>query len=78
MLVDVHPAAFPTGSWPSASRNGTGPSPVRLILSERASLAAGIVLAGRQGLSLKEAFQFGSVSRQIVSDARHGTLWVLQ
>ncbi|BBO70722.1 hypothetical protein DSCA_46520 [Desulfosarcina alkanivorans] len=55
-----------------------GPSLARLILEELASLDAGTIVVGRQGLSPKEEFLFGSVSRQIVSHVRRRTVWVVQ
>jgi nucleotide-binding universal stress UspA family protein len=55
-----------------------GPSLARLILDELAALGAGTIVVGRQGLSPKEEFLFGSVSRQIVSHVRNGTVWVVQ
>ncbi len=55
-----------------------GPSLARLILAEVTSLKAGTIVVGRQGLSRKEEFLFGSVSKQIVSHARNCTVWVVQ
>lgn len=55
-----------------------GPSLARLILAEMKSLEAGTLVVGRQGLSRKEEFLFGSVSKQIVSYARQCTVWVVQ
>lgn len=55
-----------------------GPSLARLILAEMTFLAAGTIVLGRQGLSRKEEFLFGSVSKQIVSHARNCTVWVVQ
>jgi len=55
-----------------------GPSLARLILDEMKILAAGTLVVGRQGLSRKEEFLFGSVSKQIVSYARQCTVWVVQ
>ena len=55
-----------------------GPSLARLILAEMKSLEAGTIVLGRQGLSPKEEFLFGSVSKQIVSYARNCTVWVVQ
>ncbi|WP_372682861.1 universal stress protein [Desulfosarcina sp.] len=55
-----------------------GPSLARLILAEVTSLEAGTIVLGRQGLSRKEEFLFGSVSKQIVSHARNCTVWVVQ
>ncbi len=55
-----------------------GPSLAHLILTELTRLDAGTVVVGRQGLSRKEEFLFGSVSRQIVSHFRDGAVWVVQ
>jgi nucleotide-binding universal stress UspA family protein len=55
-----------------------GPSLARLILAEMTVLEAGTIVLGRQGLSRKEEFLFGSVSKQIVSHARNCTVWVVQ
>ena len=55
-----------------------GPSLARLILDEAALLQADTIVVGRQGLSRKEEFLFGSVSRQIVSHARNCAAWVVQ
>lgn len=55
-----------------------GPSLAWLILDETTALAAGTLVVGRQGLSLKEEVLFGSVSREIVSQARNCTVWVVQ
>ncbi|WP_319405856.1 universal stress protein [uncultured Desulfosarcina sp.] len=55
-----------------------GPSLAQLILAEMQFLEAGTIVLGRQGLSPKEEFLFGSVSKQIVSHARNCTVWVVQ
>ncbi|MEE4112011.1 MAG: universal stress protein [Desulfobacteraceae bacterium] len=55
-----------------------GPSLAQLILAEMTRLEAGTIVLGRQGLSRKEEFLFGSVSKQIVSHARNCTVWVVQ
>jgi nucleotide-binding universal stress UspA family protein len=55
-----------------------GPSLARLILAEMTVLDAVTIVVGRQGLSRKEEFLFGSVSKQIVSHARNCTVWVVQ
>jgi nucleotide-binding universal stress UspA family protein len=55
-----------------------GPSLARLILDELAAMNAETIVVGRQGLSPKEEFLFGSVSRQIVSHVRNCTVWVVQ
>jgi nucleotide-binding universal stress UspA family protein len=55
-----------------------GPSLARLILAEMTFLEAGTIVLGRQGITRKEEFLFGSVSKQIVSHARNCTVWVVQ
>jgi nucleotide-binding universal stress UspA family protein len=55
-----------------------GPSLARLILAEMTCLESDTLVVGRQGLSRKEEFLFGSVSKQIVSYARQCTVWVVQ
>lgn len=55
-----------------------GPSLAQLILAELKALHARTVVVGRQGLSPKEEFLFGSVSRQIISHIRDCTVWVVQ
>lgn len=55
-----------------------GPSLSRLILNEIKLLGVGTLVVGRQGLTRKEEFLFGSVSKQIVSHARNCTVWVVQ
>lgn len=55
-----------------------GPSLARLILAEAASRGARTIVVGRQGVSRKEEFLFGSVSKQIVSHAANCTVWVVQ
>ena len=55
-----------------------GPSLSRLILHEIKRLGAGTLVLSRQGLTRKEEFLFGSVSKQIVSHARNCTVWVVQ
>lgn len=55
-----------------------GPSLAQLILAEVQFLKGGTIVVGRQGLSRKEEFLFGSVSRQIVSNARNCAVWVVQ
>ncbi len=55
-----------------------GPSLARLILDEVVELGADTIVVGRQGLSRREAFLFGSVSSQVVDHARNLTVWVVQ
>lgn len=53
------------------------PSIAACILAERDSSDAGTIVVGRQGLSRKEEFLFGSVSSKIVSHARNCAVWVV-
>jgi nucleotide-binding universal stress UspA family protein len=53
------------------------PSIAECILAERDAFGYGTVVVGRQGLSRKEEFLFGSVSSKIVSHARNCTVWVV-
>jgi nucleotide-binding universal stress UspA family protein len=47
------------------------------ILSEREKRASDTIVVGRQGLSRKEEFLFGSISSKIVNHARDCTVWVI-
>lgn len=69
---------FRTGDVSIHTVERDGPSLATLILAEMLSLKAGTLVVGRQGLSRKEEFLFGSVSKQIVSHARQCTVWVVQ
>lgn len=53
------------------------PSMAECILSELNAGGHGTIVVGRQGLSRKEEFLFGSVSSKIVSHARRCTVWVV-
>ena len=53
------------------------PSMAECILSERDDRRYGTIVVGRQGLSRKEEFLFGSVSSKIVNHARNCTVWVV-
>jgi nucleotide-binding universal stress UspA family protein len=53
------------------------PSIAECILAERDASGAGTIVVGRQGLSRKEEFLFGSVSSKIVSHARNCAVWVV-
>ncbi|MCU0560082.1 MAG: universal stress protein [Desulfobacterales bacterium] len=53
------------------------PSIAECILSELETSGYGTIVVGRQGLSRKEEFLFGSVSSKIVSHARNCTVWVV-
>jgi nucleotide-binding universal stress UspA family protein len=53
------------------------PSIAECILAERDASGHGTIVVGRQGLSRKEEFLFGSVSSKIVSHARNCAVWVV-
>ena len=53
------------------------PSLAECILAERDEKRYDTIVVGRQGLSRKEQFLFGSVSSKIVSHASHCTVWVV-
>lgn len=53
------------------------PSMAECILSERDTRAYATIVVGRQGLSRKEEFLFGSISNKIVSHARDCSVWVV-
>ena len=71
-------AGFPPACVSVRTAERDGPSLAHLILDEVAALGARTVVMGRQGLSRREAFLFGSVSRQVVDRARNLTVWVVQ
>lgn len=54
------------------------PSMAECILSEREKGQYGTIVVGRQGLSRKEEFLFGSISSKIVNHARDCTVWVVE
>jgi nucleotide-binding universal stress UspA family protein len=54
------------------------PSMAECILLERDELAYDTIVVGRQGLSRKEEFLFGSISSKIVTHARNCTVWVVE
>lgn len=54
------------------------PSMAECILSEQDERRYGTIIVGRQGLSRKEEFLFGSISSKIVTHARHCTVWVVE
>ncbi|MHC1726672.1 MAG: universal stress protein [Syntrophobacteraceae bacterium] len=54
------------------------PSMAECILAERDSREYSTVVVGRQGLTHKEEFLFGSVSGKIVRTAKNCTVWVVQ
>jgi nucleotide-binding universal stress UspA family protein len=54
------------------------PSMAECILAERGRGAYGTIVVGRQGLSRKEEFSFGSISSKIVNHPRQCTVWVVE
>lgn len=54
------------------------PSMADCILKERDRCRCGTIVVGRQGLSRKEEFLFGSVSSKIVKHARRCAVWVVE
>jgi nucleotide-binding universal stress UspA family protein len=54
------------------------PSMAECILAERDERLYGTIVVGRQGLSRKEEFLFGSISSKIVNHARRCTVWVVE
>jgi nucleotide-binding universal stress UspA family protein len=54
------------------------PSMAECILAERDERQYATIVVGRQGLSRKEEFLFGSISSKIVNHARHCTVWVVE
>ena len=54
------------------------PSMAECILVERDERQYGTIVLGRQGLSRKEEFLFGSISSKIVNHARQCTVWVVE
>jgi nucleotide-binding universal stress UspA family protein len=53
------------------------PSMAECILAERDETLYDTIVVGRQGLSRKEQFLFGSVSSKIVNHAGNCTVWVV-
>jgi nucleotide-binding universal stress UspA family protein len=53
------------------------PSMAECILSERKKRDYDTIVVGRQGLSRKEEFLFGSISNKIVNHAKDCTVWVI-
>ena len=54
------------------------PSMAECILAERDELEYDTIVVGRQGLSRKEEFLFGSISSKIVTHAKNCTVWVVE
>ena len=53
------------------------PSMAECILSERDKTCCDTIVVGRQGVSRKEEFLFGSISNKIVHHARDFSVWVV-
>ena len=53
------------------------PSMAECILAEREKRDYDTIVVGRQGLSRKEEFLFGSISNKIVNHARDCTVWII-
>ena len=54
------------------------PSMAECILSERDETEYSTIVIGRQGLSRREEFLFGSISSKVVNHARNCTVWVVE
>lgn len=70
-------AGFPPDAVDLYSPRRYCPSMAECILAERENRAYSTIVIGRQGLSRKEEFLFGSISNKIVSHARECTVWVV-
>jgi nucleotide-binding universal stress UspA family protein len=70
-------AGFPEEAVKTSSPLRFCPSIAECILSELDRTQYGTLVLGRQGLSRKEEFLFGSVSKRIVGQARNCAVWVV-
>lgn len=70
-------AGFPAAAVDLHTPRRYCPSMAECILSEREKRAYATIVVGRQGLSRKEEFLFGSISNKIVNHARDCTVWVV-
>jgi nucleotide-binding universal stress UspA family protein len=70
-------AGFPADAVDLQTPRRYCPSMAECILSERDKRAYSTIVVGRQGLSRKEEFLFGSISNKIVNHARECTVWVV-
>ena len=70
-------AGFPAAAVDLHTPRRYCPSMAECILSEREKRSYGTIVVGRQGLSRKEEFLFGSISNKIVNHARDCTVWVV-
>jgi nucleotide-binding universal stress UspA family protein len=70
-------AGFPDSAVKTQTTLRYCPSMAECILQERKQEAYGTIVVGRQGISRKEAFLFGSVSSKIVNHAKDCAVWVV-
>jgi nucleotide-binding universal stress UspA family protein len=70
-------AGFPDAAVKTQATLRHCPSLGECILQEQKQKAYGTIVVGRQGISRKEAFLFGSVSSKIVNHAKDCTVWVV-
>jgi nucleotide-binding universal stress UspA family protein len=74
MLIE---AGFDPGRISIRSTLRYCPSMAECILAERDETEYSTIVVGRQGLSRREEFLFGSISSKIVNHARNCTVWVV-
>lgn len=70
-------AGFPAEAVQTSAPLRSCPSIAECILTELDRTRYGTLVVGRQGLSRKEEFLFGSVSSKIVGHARNCAVWVV-
>ncbi len=70
-------AGFPSDAVDIETPRRYCPSMAECILAEREKRTYGTIVVGRQGLSRKEEFLFGSISSKIVNHARDCSVWVV-
>jgi nucleotide-binding universal stress UspA family protein len=70
-------AGFPEAAIQTRSPQRHCPSIAECLLLELDRTEYGTIVVGRQGLSRKEEFLFGSVSSKIVGHARNCAVWVV-
>jgi nucleotide-binding universal stress UspA family protein len=75
MLIE---AGFDPGRVSARSTLRYCPSMAECILAERDETQYSTIVVGRQGLSRREEFLFGSISSKIVNHARNCTVWVVE
>jgi len=74
---EVVAAGFPAEAVQTSATLRSCPSIAECILSELGRTPYGTLVVGRQGLSRKAEFLFGSVSSKIVGHARNCAVWVV-